>query len=390
MKTQVAFDVSGLAWQYRTGVQNLYWAFVDAWAQQPKFHEDFDVLFYDRSGSFNGRVADVVGSAYASCAPTWWPDRLRRPLQAVIRTTDLHAPKLGKRVNHVWNWNIYNPSGCYGSITIPDVLPLEFPQWFDDRFLRLTEKSLRFAADHADYVFVISHDVKKRVAQLTGMSADRIRVVYPGIDAAYFSTMNFDTTATVLRKHGLESGRYLLSSGFLDPRKNLVRQLEAFSIALSRGAKGIKYALTGVRTSLSEDVIKIIDSPGMRSNVVFLGYVPKDELIALTSQSAALMYCSLAEGFGLPIVEAMAVGAPVITSANTSMQELATSRACLVDPCNIEEMALAILETVNLSVEQRLTQVNANRLFASSFTVENWLGGHLDAFAGHISVDRWL
>lgn len=60
MKTQVAFDVSGLAWQYRTGVQNLYWAFVDAWAQQPKFHEDFDVLFYDRSGSFSRRVADDI------------------------------------------------------------------------------------------------------------------------------------------------------------------------------------------------------------------------------------------------------------------------------------------------------------------------------------------
>jgi len=390
MKTKVAFDLSGLAWQYRTGVQNLYWAFVDAWAQQAMFHEGFDVLFYDRSGSFNRRVADVVGSEYASCAPTWWSDRLRRPLQAVIRTTDLLAPKLGKRVNHVWNWNIYNPSDCYGSITIPDVLPLEFPQWFDKRFLRLTERSLRFAADHADYVFVISHDVKKRVAQLTGMSVDRIRVVYPGIDASYFSTVNVDTTATLLRKHGLESGRYLLSSGFLDPRKNLVRQLEAFSIALSRGAKGMKYALTGVRTSLSEDVIKIIESPGLRSSVVFLGYVPKDDLIALTSQSAALMYCSLAEGFGLPIVEAMAVGAPVITSANTSMQELATSRACLVDPYNIEEMALAILDTVNLSVKQRLTQVNANRLFASRFTIENWLGGHLDAFAGHVSKDRWL
>ena len=102
------------------------------------------------------------------------------------------------------------------------------------------------------------------------------------------------------------------------------------------------------------------------------------------------MYCSLAEGFGLPIVEAMAVGAPVITSANTSMQELASSRTCLVDPCDIEEMVLAILETVNLSTIQRLTQVNANRLFASSFTVENWLGGHLDAYAGHVYKDRWL
>lgn len=390
MKTQVAFDLSGLAWRYRTGVQNLYWAFVDAWAQQPKLHEAFDVLFYDRSGSYNRRVAAAVGPAYTSCAPAWWPDRLRRPMQALIRTTDAFAPELGGRVNHVWNWNIHHPTGCSGSITIPDVLPLEFPEWFDARFLRLTEQSLRFAADRADHVFVISHDVKQRVAQLTGMSTERIRVAYPGVDAAYFSAISADTTAPVLRKHGLEPGRYLLSLGFLDPRKNLERQLNAFSLALSRGAKGIKYALTGVRTALSDQVIRIIESPAMRSNVVFLGYVPKDELIALTSQSAALMYCSLAEGFGLPIVEAMAVGAPVITSANTSMLELATSRASLVDPYDVDDIARAIEETVGLPAQQRQAQVEANMRFASRFTIENWLAGHLDAFAGHAYRDRWI
>lgn len=234
MKTQVAFDVSGLAWQYRTGGQNLYWAFADAWAQQPGFHDDFDVLFYDRSGRFNRRISDVVGAAYASCAPSWWPDRLRRPLQALVRTTDLITPDLGARVNHVWNWSIYHPGHSDSSITIPDVLPLEHPQWFDIRFQRLTERSLRFASDKATHVFAISHDVKHRVAKVTGMSEERIRVVYPGIDAAYFAPVNADVASKMLRNRGLEAGKYLLSAGFLDPRKNLVRQLEAFRLARAR------------------------------------------------------------------------------------------------------------------------------------------------------------
>lgn len=389
MNTRVAIDVSGLAWRYRTGVQNLYWAYIDAWARQPALRDEFDLVFYDRSGSFNRRIAETIGTAYAASAPNWWPQRLRRPLQALVRATGAFDPDIAGTVNQVWNWNIFNPAGCTGSITIPDVLPLEYPEWFDARFRGLTERSLRFATEQARFVFAISHDVKRRIGEKTGLPADRIRVVYPGIDTAYFSPQPAAAAASVLRKHGLEPGRYLLSSGFLDPRKNLARQLQAFDLAVSRGANGLKYALTGVRTALSEDVIRIIESPAMRSSVVFLGYVPQEELIALISQSTALMYCSLAEGFGLPIVEAMAAGAPVITSATTSMRELAESRSRLVDPTDVDDIARAIEETVGQDSAQRQARIEANRAYAASFTIENWLGGHLDAYAGKPERKRW-
>ena len=390
MKIKVAFDLSGLAWHYRTGVQNLYWAFVDAWTKQPQLKEKFDVLFYDRSGSYNHDIAFALGQEYKACAPSWWPTWMRRPLQAVIRTTNVLAPEIDQRINHVWNWNIHHPSRSHGSITIPDVLPLEFPQWFDSRFQRLTEQSLHFAANHAEYVFVISHDVQQRVAKLTGLSTDRIHVVYPGIDAAYFSIKQYVPDASVLKKHSLEAGRYLISSGFLDPRKNLVRQLQAFSIAIARGAKGIKYALTGLPNAHSDQVLKLIESDELRSNVVFLGYVSKDDLIILTRNSLCMMYCSLAEGFGLPIVEAMAVGAHVVTSSNTSMFELASRRASIVDPYNVEAIAQAIEEVIYMSSEEKHIRVENNRLFASRFTAENWLGGHLDRFSGSLINNRWV
>jgi len=389
-RIQLAFDVSGLAWRYRTGVQNLYWAFLAAWSNQEKFHENFDISFYDRSGIYNSQIVDMVGAAYNPCARAWWPDKLRRPLQLLLRKSDFLAPKLGNRINHVWNWDIFNPEGCRGSITIPDLLPLEYPQWFDKKFIYLTERSLRFAADEAEFIFVISEDVKQRVEKISGIPAERIRVVYPGIDQDYFIPINKDFANSVLRKHGLESGCYLLSSGFLDPRKNLARQLAAFNLVLSRGEKGIKYALTGLRTSLSEDLIRLIDSPVMRENVIFLGYVPKDELIALTSHSSAMMYCSLAEGFGLPIIEAMALGTPVITSACTSMQELAASKAAMVDPFDIEEMADAIQDVMGWSDGKKAVQGDINKTFASQFTIQNWLGGHLDIFSGKDESNRWL
>jgi glycosyltransferase involved in cell wall biosynthesis len=389
VKTRVAIDVSGLAWRYRTGVQNLYWAYVDAWVQQTGWHENFDLVFYDRSGSYNHRIAEAVGAAYLASAPRWWPARLRRPLQALVRGIGAFNPDIGGTVNQVWNWNIHNPAGCAGSITVPDVLPLEYPEWFDARFRRLTESSLRFATGHARHVFAISHDVKQRICQTTGLPSERVRVVYPGIDAAYFAPPPTDDVTPLLQKHGLQVGRYLLSSGFLDPRKNLARQLRAFGQVVARGATDLKYALTGMRTALSDEVVKIIESPPMRSNVVFLGYVPQAELITLTRHSAALMYCSLAEGFGLPIIEAMAVGAPVVTSATTSMRELAQGRARMVEPVDIDDIAQAIEETVGQSASERRGMIDANRSFASRFTIENWLGAHLDAFAGQPERSRW-
>jgi glycosyltransferase involved in cell wall biosynthesis len=380
MKTKVAIDVSGLAWRYRTGVQNLYWAYANAWAENPAFHNDFEVLFYDRSGIYNQKLNSIVGSAYQSLAPTWWPDQLRRPLQVLIKSGAWRTPQLSGAINHVWNWNIYDTGKDRCSITVPDILPLEYPQWFDERFLRLTENSLNFAKTRAHYVFVISEYVKQRLMDTTGMSADRIRVVYPGIDPLYFEQLDELTAQSVLRAHGLQEGRFLISSGFLDPRKNLARQIQAFVLATRHENTDVKYALTGLKTSLSQDVLTLINTPEIRSKVVLLGYVSQSDLKALIGKSAALMYCSIAEGFGLPIIEAMASGASVITSATTSMQELAHGRAITVDPLNLEEMANAVTSVLGSRGDEYISRVSENRQYAATFTITNWLKGHLDAY----------
>jgi glycosyltransferase involved in cell wall biosynthesis len=388
MRTKVAFDISGLAWQYRTGVQNLYWAFVDAWAGSEEVDRSIDAVFYDRSGRFNKNVAEKVGRAYLSGIPGWLPSRLQRPLHLLERITGTGNPDLRGCINHVWNWSIYHPPTSLGSITIPDILPMEFPDWFDSRFRQVTEDSLNYASEKSTFVFAISNDVKQRIAKHTGIPAENIRVVYPGVDSAYFSQIDHATARMVVRKHGLEPGAFLLSSGFLDPRKNLKRQLEGFKLALTRGVNKFKYALTGLRTALSGDILDLIESPELCSKVVFLGYVPQNELIALTSQSAALMYCSIAEGFGLPIVEAMALGAPVITSNNTSMRELAMSRARLVNPYDVADIANAIEELIDTPTDQRLAQLEANKEFASQFTINNWFKGHIDAYRDHDSQGK--
>jgi len=382
MRIRVAIDVSGLAWRYRTGVQNLYWAFVQAWQENPDLHDRFELRFYDRSGLHNAALQERAGAAYSSAAPRGWPAGLRRPLQALIRCGLVPGPDLRGTINHVWNWGLYAPAGVAGSITVPDLLPIEFPQWYNARFRRLTQNSLRYARERAQYVFAISEYVKQRLVDDAGIAAERVRVVYPGIDPRYFAAPEPAATQALLQRHGLQPGRYLLSSGFLDPRKNLARQLQAFALATRQGDTDVKYALTGLENAQSGPVLELMRDPALRQRVVFLGYVPQDQLPGLMAGSAALMYCSIAEGFGLPIIEAMASGALVLTAHTSSMQELAQGRALTVDPFQVEDIAAKIALVLGAERSQWLARVPDNRAFAARFTVRNWLTGHLAAYAG--------
>lgn len=375
---KLAIDVSGLAWKYRTGVQNLYWAYIQAFVNNPTCAEKWDIAFYDRSGVFNNDIFNRVKECYKSTIPRWLPRRMGLLAHLVLKNVGCQYPDLRGYVNHVYNWNIYHPKGAIGSITIPDILPLEYPEWFSPDFQQQTLDSLKFAENDAQYIFCISEYIRDRLVNSTGIKAERIVVTYPGIDPDYFEPgCNVDASA-FLKKNGLIEGGYLISTGFLDPRKNLSRQIEAFSIYLERNvSSGLKYVLTGLRNDLSEDLLNLINQPRLRESVVFLGYLPGDQLRTLISNARCVMYCSLAEGFGLPIIEAMAAGTLVITSNTTSMRELAEGRGRLVCPEDIEDIALAIQEIMELPDAERRSRIDSNREFSKEFTIERWLNSHL-------------
>jgi glycosyltransferase involved in cell wall biosynthesis len=377
MKTKIAFDVSGLAWKYRSGVQNLYWAYIDAFVKKPAYLDRCEVIFYDRSGIFNQSISNVIPRNYLSCAPLGWPNKLRRPMQFLVKTGLISNPKLQGFVNQVWNWDIFNPANALGSITIPDILPIEYPQWFSTRFKRQTDRAIAFAIKDATFVNCISYDVRDRLSKYAGIDLNRIKVIYPGIDPAYFMPISTPIQSKVLGKYGLVRGGYLLSSGFLDPRKNLKRQIEAFRIYANKNKTPLKYVLTGLKTNLSQDVLRLIEAPDLCDKVIFLGYISAEDLRVLTGAAAFVMYCSIAEGFGLPIIEAMALSVPVVTSNTSSMQELANGRAVLANPESVESIAQAILETVEMADHNKQERTLANYEFSKTFTINRWLEDHV-------------
>ena len=382
MKTKIAFDVSGLAWRYRSGVQNLYWAYIDAFAKNPEYLESCDITFYDRSGIFNQQIANVIPQHYQSCAPSGWPNQLRRPMQLTVKLGLNPGPNLKGYINQVWNWDIYSTRNSAGSITIPDILPFEYPQWFSSRFQKQADRAIKFAANEAQFINCISDDVRVRLANYAGIDLNKIKVIYPGIDQTYFSAITPQLQHQVLGKFNLSKGSYLISAGFLDPRKNLKRQIQAFGIYAQKSKTSLKYVLTGLKTNLSQDILELIETPALRDKVIFLGYVSAEDLRILTSAAACLMYCSIAEGFGLPIIEAMALGVPVITSNTSSMKELAAGRAVLANPESVESIEQVIEETIEFPETRTQAQIIANIEFARTFTIDRWLEGHIKHMLG--------
>jgi glycosyltransferase involved in cell wall biosynthesis len=180
----------------------------------------------------------------------------------------------------------------------------------------------------------------------------KIAVVYPGRDETLAPVAEPDLLSAVRARYGL-AGPYLLYVGTLHPRKNLVRLVQAFGSLLRSSTDdsrapvaGLQLVLAGQRGWLYDDILDQVRRLGLSDRVVLPGYVPDADLPALLSGALAFIYPSLYEGFGLPLLEAMACGTPVICSNASSLPEVAGDAALLVDPTDTEALADALARLV--------------------------------------------
>jgi glycosyltransferase involved in cell wall biosynthesis len=205
-------------------------------------------------------------------------------------------------------------SGVPVVLTVHDLAILRFPEAFP-RWHRLYGKAgLVRVLRAADAVVAVSELTKQETVALAGVPAERIRVVPNGVDAAF--------TADGLRA----DGDYVLAVATLEPRKNLARVVEAARLA------GVELCVVGARGWGGVEV----DG--------WVGEIPDAELAALYRGARCVLYPSLYEGFGLPVLEAMACGVPVVTSRGTAMEEVAGGAAVLVDPLDVDAIAEGIRE----------------------------------------------
>ncbi len=187
----------------------------------------------------------------------------------------------------------------------------------------------------------------------------------------------------MLRKWGIQSPFFLNTSSYWWGRKNLVRLIHAFAQVKRKHSLPHQLVITGKPGPSLQEMQETILKENLTSHVKLLSYIERDELVAIMQAADALVFPSLHEGFGLPIVEAMAAGCPVVTSGGSAMAEAGGDAALLVDPLEVESIA-AGMEKIVCSPHSRDGLIQKGRERSSRFTWENTARATLEAFAAAV------
>jgi glycosyltransferase involved in cell wall biosynthesis len=186
-----------------------------------------------------------------------------------------------------------------------------------------------------------SNQTKTDLIKYFGLNADKVVVTPYGVDPCFRPITDKQRFVEVKTKYGIDN-EFILYVGNLQPRKNLVRLFLAFERLKIKRKINEKLVIVGKKAWLYQDIFKTYEQLKAKEEIIFTGYVPTEEIPVLYSAARIFVYPSLYEGFGLPPLEAMACGVPVLTSLVSSLPEVVGDSALLVDPYSVEEIANGI------------------------------------------------
>ncbi len=230
-------------------------------------------------------------------------------------------------------------SGVKSVFTLHDLVFCFYPEthkllnrWF------LTLMMPRFL-QAADAVLAVSEWTKNDAVELYGLDEHKIRVIYEGVNPR-FRPASAESMSALRQKYGIVD-KFILSVGTIEPRKNLTSLVEAYH-ALKNLGTDCRLVIVGKRGWLYEGFFRRLRELGLEDEVIFPGFVPDDDLPPLYSAADLFVFPSLYEGFGLPVLEAIACGTPVVTSNASSLPEVAGEAAVLVDPNDVQALIRAM------------------------------------------------
>lgn len=217
----------------------------------------------------------------------------------------------------------------------------------------------------ATKIIAVSKATKEDLVKRLGIEEKKIEVVYEGFNSDLYKPLKNDLLFPILNRYVIENSNYFLFVGTVQPRKNLARIITSFAKVIhqytknppvnkSRLGQSPDLVIVGSKGWLSEEIYALPGKLGVEDKVKFLGYVPDEDMPGLYSGAKALIFPSLFEGFGLPILEAQACGCPVITSNLSSMAEIAGSSALLVDPYSTDDIVEGIDKISNQETRSKI------------------------------------
>jgi len=258
---------------------------------------------------------------------------------------------------------------AYTACTVHDLLCESHPQFFGKIFVWQTRISYRLSARITDALFTVSHFSKKELVQRYKLSPDKISVTHNGVDLQRFFPPDASTLVSesaLIRSHGLTPGQYIISVGRLEPRKNQANLIRAWG---RLGGNTPELVIVGQPDFSFQDIYQA--QAEIARPVRFLDRIPDHELPILLRHASLFAYPAFAEGFGMPIIEALASGLPVVTSNTTAMPEVAGAQSILVDPSSVDSIQEGLQACLALTPAQRCAVVEAGLLQAHRFCWED-------------------
>ena len=281
----------------------------------------------------------------------------------------------------VWHAPHYTMPHRSATPTVVSILDLMFftnPEWHERSKVPFFRRAIAYAATHADVLVAISEFTARQLDEHVPHHAPVV-VATLGVDLERFTT-DSSGDEELLRAHGLPIGRpYLFFLGTFEPRKGIDVLLDAFD-EVARHDPDVELWLAGQPGWGVKEIEARIAGHGALARIRRLGFVDESALPALLRQSRAVVYPSRGEGFGLPVLEALACGARVVTSSDTVMSEIADDAALLARAGDANDLADVITTALDMSDDERARCARLSRERAEIFTWDTSVAQHLKAY----------
>ena len=246
-------------------------------------------------------------------------------------------------------------------LTIHDLIPLKHPEWFSNQnTINFFDQSLRESALHVDKIIADSNSTKQDIINIYGVDESKIEVIYLAAKSIFCtSDHNLHSEEPLESSYGRP---YFLSVCTQEPRKNLVGVIKAYELLRKQNpALDPALVLVGKKGWKNEELEKALNESNFKDSIFITGYIEDNTLANAYREAIAFIYPSFYEGFGLPVLEAMACGTPVITSKNSSLQEIGRDSVLYCDPSSFEDISYSMCRILSDSLlRENLSKAGLN------------------------------
>ena len=367
---KIAFDVQNLFELQKTGIGQTVKMLVENSILDENNEFQLNYFAFRKKNEKQNYLQPYVKSNVSLQCCGWMPLALYKRIWNFLPIP--YSIFMREKVDVTQFFNYFIPPGVKGkkAVFIYDMVWKACPETMDTETKKFMDRNVINASCRADIIITVSDFSKQEIQKYLSIPANKIQVVYGGVDLERFNA-NYQNVQIdqVKKKYGIRKD-YFLYLGTLEPRKNIVKLIEAYSLFKKKNKDAPVLVIAGKKGWQYEEILQAGKRLGIEESVIFTGYIEDDEAPLLLCGAVSFVFPSIYEGFGLPVLEAMACDIPVIAADAASLPEVVGEAGLLVDPYSTESIADAMQKIwENTTLRQELCAKGRNRV--KKFTWEN-------------------